>query len=148
MVVDLNPDLVFTTVDVSNGVDIEVPRGFINQFNKLKDHNIKIFGVRDNPRFKVNIPECLERNKKLDHCSFKKSDYIITPSPWDKLTPKPPNVIYHDYSKYFCTKEKFLPVIGNVIIYVDREHVTQTYMRTLVPLMRKDILNALHQVNA
>ncbi|WP_414051189.1 acyltransferase family protein [Macrococcus animalis] len=147
-IVEVNPDLVFTTVDVSNGVDKEIPRGFINQFNKLENHNIKIFGVRDNPRLKVNIPECLERNKQIDQCSFKKSDYIISPSPWDKLSDKPTNVIYHDYSDYFCTDEKCLPVIGNTIIYIDREHITQTYMRTLGPLMRQDILNALHQVNA
>lgn len=146
-IVDINPDLVFTTVDISNGKEKVVPQGFINQFNKLKEHNIQIFGVRDTPRLKINIPECINNMNEIADCSFDKKDYIITPSPWDKLENKPSNIIYHDYTKYFCTNEKCLPAIGNTIIYLDREHVTQTYMRTLGPYLRKDVLNALHKVN-
>ena len=143
-VTELNPDIVFAPVDISTGDITEVPDGFLKQFEALEKNDIAIFGVRDTPRLRVNIPECLSLNDNdMSKCSLNKDKFIISPSPWDKLDNKPSNVIYHDYSKYFCPTDKCLPAIGNVIVYIDSEHISQTYMKTLSPIIRRDIQKAL-----
>ena len=59
------------------------------------------------------------------------------------LSERPPNVNFIDMTEYFCNEASCLPVIGNVIVYVDDSHITSTYSRTLVPMLSRKLAGAL-----
>ncbi|EME51202.1 putative acyltransferase [Amycolatopsis decaplanina DSM 44594] len=48
-----------------------------------------------------------------------------------------------DFSDYFCTAEVCPPVIGNVLVYLDDNHVSGTYMSTMSAIAEKAITEAL-----
>ncbi|NKX52047.1 hypothetical protein HER39_16030 [Arthrobacter deserti] len=47
-----------------------------------------------------------------------------------------------DLSDAFCGRQVCPMVIGNVLLYADKNHVTVTYMRTLVPRLEQRLLAA------
>jgi hypothetical protein len=52
----------------------------------------------------------------------------------------PPNVQLLDIRPYFCLPEICPAVIGHVRVYMDSAHVTDMYMRTIRPLLERDLL--------
>jgi hypothetical protein len=54
----------------------------------------------------------------------------------------PSNVHVLDLSRYFCDATTCGPVVGNVMIYRDRTHITATYMRSLAPALQRALTEA------
>jgi hypothetical protein len=44
-----------------------------------------------------------------------------------------------DTSDYFCDATTCPPIIGNVIVYMDDNHISGTYMATVAPTMGAEI---------
>ena len=53
-----------------------------------------------------------------------------------------PSVLNLDFSDYFCPGDTCPAVIGNTIAYLDDNHPTATYMKTLVPIFEERFLAA------
>lgn len=127
------PDLVFAPSTLNKREVI--PQGFINQWVEL-DGYTHIFGIRDNPRMKENVPECLEREEDISACSVARDEALSKVAPWDNTPGIPDNVYFADLSDGFCDKERCYSVIGNIIVYRDDNHITASYMKTLAPLLK------------
>lgn len=141
---DADVDLVVTLADIGWPKETEVPEGFIEQFERLKERDIEVLAIRDTPYFGEDIPECISA-KGADHpdCAVN-TDYVYpSPSPWEKLENPPENVHYVDYHEYYCDEDKCRPVVGNIIGYYDHDHMTQTFAESFTPLLRKDIMKVL-----
>lgn len=135
------PSLVFTTASL-NKRD-HVPEGFASQWEKLEGIST-IFAIRDTPRMDEHVPECLARtNGDVDACSMPRDEALSRVAPWENTPKLPSNVIYADLSDYFCDDTTCYPVIGNMMIYRDQHHLTASYVKTLVPVMRPIIKKAL-----
>ena len=48
-----------------------------------------------------------------------------------------------DFSDYFCVDGTCPAVVGNVLVYRDKHHISDTYMRTLAPIFGERIEAAL-----
>ena len=133
------PDLVFTTADVGGGK--EVPKGFIEQWEKLNIHDIKILAIRDNPWFRFDVPTCVEENgRDSAECYVEREQALSSPSAWDNLNSPPENVHYIDLSDFFCEEDLCKPVIGNVLVYRDSHHITVTYSESLAPILYEELM--------
>ena len=66
---------------------------------------------------------------------------------WSQLEEKPKNTKYVDYTKYFKENGKFVPVIGNVIVYMDKGHISNSYSKTFGPRLKTDIEKYLKELN-
>ena len=138
LLLESQPDIIFTTATVFGSKNI--PDEYISVWEKLENSSI-ILAVRDNPRMKESIPTCLD-TKSVEECSVPTKDILA--SDFLKDEPNIPNhVIIADLSKYFCDEEFCKPVIGNVIVYRDKHHLTATYVKTLVKPLEEHVKKAL-----
>ena len=128
------PDFVFTNANLNN--KDYVPIGFIQQWVKL-DGYTHIFALRDNPRMDFDPPTCIEQSNDYfyEECSVARSEKLSTVLPWKNTEGIPSNVYFADLSDYFCDEMTCKPVIGNVVVFRDKHHLTATFSKTLaVPL--------------
>ncbi|MFI7121121.1 acyltransferase family protein [Amycolatopsis sp. NPDC049868] len=145
-IVTTRPDAVMTigTRDVKVGVEERVPAGYIAQWRKVDEVGIPVLAVRDNPRFGQSPSACVEsRGAESPECATPRYDLYAAEPPYETLPDLPPNVRFVDFSDYFCTAEVCPPVIGNVLVYLDDNHVSSTYMSTLSAIAEKAISEAL-----
>lgn len=143
-----NPDLVILTADIGSSSYPEVTDGYLERYNDLDKLGIEVMAIRDNPWFDVNIPECIEEHgKESSNCQIDRDKVLPEPSKWDRLDVIPPNVHYVDYTEHFCDEETCYPTKGNVIIYFDENHITNTYMKTLTPFIRQDLHDVLKKTS-
>lgn len=100
--------------------------------------------VRDNPRFGQSPSACVEsRGAEAPECATPRYDLYAAEPPYEALPDLPSNVRFLDFSDYFCTAEVCPPVIGNVLVYLDDNHVSGTYMATMSAIAEKAITEAL-----
>ncbi|MEV7554334.1 acyltransferase family protein [Amycolatopsis sp. NPDC089917] len=140
------PDAVMTigTRDVRTGVEERVPGGYVAQWRKVDEAGIPVLAVRDNPRFGQSPSACVEsRGVQAPECATPRYDLYAVEPPYETLPDLPGNVRFLDFSDYFCTADVCPPVIGNVLVYLDDNHVSGTYMSTMSGIAGKAITEAL-----
>ncbi|TDL31025.1 acyltransferase [Jeotgalibacillus sp. S-D1] len=135
------PDLVFTTANV-NSEDF-IPQAYISKWEELEGV-AEVFAVRDNPRMAEEPPLCMEE-KNLEDCSVPREGALSQNVPWENAQNVPDNVTFADMSEYFCDEETCYPVIGNVLVYRDKHHITTLYAETMAPGLEKHIVDALEK---
>lgn len=142
VILDLKPDLVFTTADAAQSE--EVPKGYVDNWEILNEHDIPVFAIRDNPRLPEDVPSCVEEyGKDAAECKIEREKTVPENGPWSKLDNPPENVHYADLSNRFCDEEYCLPVIGNVLVYTDNHHISATFSSTLAPFVREELMPVL-----
>ncbi|MFB5661509.1 acyltransferase family protein [Alteribacillus sp. HJP-4] len=134
------PDLVFTTANVN--IIANVPEGYIGQWEALEGRT-EVLAVRDNPRMAEDIPACLEDDP--EQCSIPRDKALSNAVPWENTDNIPDNASFADLSDYFCNDESCEPIIGNVLVYRDRHHITTLYSRTLAPALKEHVKEALEK---
>jgi peptidoglycan/LPS O-acetylase OafA/YrhL len=115
-------DLVITTATRPGEDGDEVPSFYVSMLEKLSSITT-VLGIRDNPGFAVDMPECYAMGGE---CGFPLSDYLSSPSPTDALDI--PHVAYVDVNDLICPDGICSPVVGNRFVFRDQSHLTTTYM--------------------
>lgn len=128
-ILNINPYAVITNSTKTSASGKEfVPESFIESWNKLDAKNINVIGIRDNPRFNYNVPDCIYKTRnllELDACSINKEDALLRKNPATEYS----NVIKNiDMSNMFCTQGKCLTDFNGKIIYRDSNHISVDYM--------------------
>ncbi|ADI00557.1 acyltransferase family protein [Salisediminibacterium selenitireducens] len=135
-----DPDMIFTTANVAGGRVVHA--GYIDQWRQL-EHETPVFAIRDNPRMPANIPLCLEEQGE-EACTPTRNSVLSDVDPWENTEePIPDHTFYADLSEYFCDDDWCYPVIGNVVVYRDEHHISDTYAKTLTEPLEEHILEAL-----
>ncbi len=134
-VMERMPDAVFTVAtrtEHSSPEEILV-EGYEEGVQGFLDTGISVVAIRDNPRFEFPMPECLE-TKGVDspECNLPRSQLLAAESPLVALKASMPEVGIMDMSDKFCTGDICPGAIGNVYIYMDLDHLTQTYLETML----------------
>ena len=111
--------------------------GFAEYWGKLEDAGIRVYPIIDTPRpgTKSYARDCVAQNPdELATCgapvseAFEANDYTLAAAGLE------PRAGVLDFSDQFCA-DGFCPaVIGNVLVYRDKHHVSDTYVRTLAPV--------------
>lgn len=127
-IIDINPYAVITN---STRVNLEkgefIPPSYADSWKVLADNKIDVIGIRDNPRFDFDVPDCLHRNRNgadADACTIERADALL---------PNDPSIEYQDIitgidmSDMFCTAEKCLTTFSGKIMYRDAEHISIEY---------------------
>ncbi|GAA4893259.1 acyltransferase family protein [Streptomonospora salina] len=141
---ELDPDAVFTTatrtnLDARSGeVGETVFDGYVRRWRALEEMGIGVVAVRDTPRLDFEAPDCLSENPRAE-CVGSASPSMADTSPLAELEGVPGNVAFLDLTDKLCRGGRCPAVIGNVLVYWDRGHITASYMRTLAPILRDRI---------
>lgn len=145
-ILEVRPDAVITmgTRDVRVGLQERTPEGYVDRWRALAAADIPVVAIRDNPRFDFEPSECVQKHG-LDawQCRRPRADLLADVPPYEKLSGIPDTVSFLDFSDYFCTDRHCPPVIGNVLVYLDDNHVTAAYLETMSPMVEERLIPAL-----
>ncbi|MHC1560684.1 acyltransferase family protein [Actinomycetospora sp. C-140] len=127
--------VVSATRDVRAGLTEQTPDGFVAGWQRLDEAGVPVLAVRDNPRFDHKPAECLEKyGRGADECAIPRAELLADDPPWTALD-VPDNVAFLDLSGELCGPVSCPPEIGNVLVYLDDNHVSASYSRTMAPVV-------------
>lgn len=140
----LRPDAVFTTSTVGQSHPETTPEGYLAQWRVLDDLGIPVLAIRDTPWHDFDVPECVEAHRPdARACGGERAAHgLDRPALVEARADIPGSVYFLDLTDYVC-EEDFCPaVVGNVLVYHDRHHLSATYARTLAPFLDSAIHKA------
>ncbi|MFF5792641.1 acyltransferase family protein [Paeniglutamicibacter sp. NPDC012692] len=130
-------DAVVTSHWAGAVLDKGAAEGFADYWGKLEDAGIKVYPIIDTPRpgTRVFARDCVVQHPDdLESCgapatsAFEANDFTLA------AAKREPRVGVLDFSDQFCVGGFCPAVIGNVLVYRDKHHISDTYMRTLAPV--------------
>lgn len=142
------PDLVIT----ANSIEREVWRGGMlsvdesveplaagmnNRWRTLNQMGIPVAVIRDTPKVDIDVPECVSSHpRNLTACAVSRSTALDDRPDTESLALEGlSQTAAIDMNRWICPAESCVPVIGNVLIWRDGQHLTATYAKTLAPLL-------------
>ncbi|MCA4132433.1 acyltransferase family protein [Arthrobacter sp. M4] len=136
-------DAVFTVASLTHveaPFETEVP-GYLEGIKPFTDAGIDVVGVRDNPRFSMNMPECVQKKgPDSPDCNAPLAESLAESSPLDDYVGKVPRLHLMDLSDLICANGTCPAVVGNVYVYKDDNHLTKTYVQTMIPMFKERLL--------
>ncbi len=144
----LRPDAVVTlaTRDVRPGRTEQTPPGFVDRWWWLADLGIPVLALRDNPRFDYSVPDCLQQSgREADMCGVDRAAVYPDVPPYALLGDVPPNVTFLDVAGALCDGPRCPAEVGNVMVYLDDNHVSATYSTSMAPLVEEQVLAAVER---
>ncbi|WP_045729636.1 acyltransferase family protein [Pseudarthrobacter chlorophenolicus] len=144
-VLEHRPDAVFTVASLTHEeapFETEVP-GYLDGIRPFADAGIEILGIRDNPRFTFNMPECVQRNgADAPECNPPVAESLVEPSPLENYRGKVDGLHLMDMSDFICARGVCPAVVGNVYVYKDDNHLSRTYAESMIPMFEQRLLAA------
>ncbi|WIM66905.1 acyltransferase family protein [Corynebacterium breve] len=134
---DIDPDLVVSNStrpggEIGQGPDI-VPVGYTNFWNVLNEHQIPFLGLRDNPWFfdPEGLPRdpnhCMIEFDDMEECSMPLEKVYAPQDPAAPILAEMPLATSVDTVDWFCTDGLCPPVIGNIYVYRDTNHLSNAF---------------------
>jgi peptidoglycan/LPS O-acetylase OafA/YrhL len=151
-IADLQPDAVVTLAsrDVRLGLTEQTPPGFVARWQQLAQLGIPVLAIRDNPRFDRSMPDCVQSSwvqrpggEDAPPCGVDRAAVYAAEPPWTHVPDVPANVRFLDIADRVCGPAFCQAVIGNVLVYLDDNHLTASYSTSMAPLVEGDVLAAL-----
>nr|WP_245932225.1 acyltransferase family protein [Arthrobacter psychrochitiniphilus] len=138
-VLKLKPDAVFTisTDAVPDSPDESLIPGYEAAVQRFAGAGIDVIGVRDNPRFSDSKSACVAKSGP-DACAFKQADHLAATDPAASLNSiNGAHMI--DLTDQYCKDGNCPAVLGNVLVYLDDNHLTWDFARTMAPALGERI---------
>lgn len=144
-VMEHKPDAVFTVASLTHKeapFETEVP-GYLDGIKQFADAGMDVVGIRDNPRFSINMPECVQKHgAEAPQCNPPLGESLAASSPLDAYKGKVKGLHLMDMSDFICAGGICPAVVGNVYVYKDDNHLTKTYVQSMIPMFEKRLLAA------
>ncbi|WP_245802266.1 acyltransferase family protein [Corynebacterium pacaense] len=134
-------------LEKGRGID-EVPESYVTLWDFLENRNIPFLGLRDNPWFILEdgngwlVSQCMAEEGDPGACSIDRDNFYAPVDPAHRELSARANMIVVDTSDWFCPGTICPPVIGNVYVYRDGNHISDDYALSLSPF----IWNSLRQL--
>jgi peptidoglycan/LPS O-acetylase OafA/YrhL len=137
----LKPDVVFTISTRGAGGREIVPQGYVRSWEALVAAGIRVVALRDNPNYLFDVATCIEiHGPGAPHCTQRRAQLEVAErDPTSFLAEPPPGVGFIDLTDAFCDAHNCYPIIGNVLVYRQHNHLTATYVRSLVDRLRQEM---------
>lgn len=136
------PDYLFITStrpkEDGDGPGDYTPFWYVDLWETLSGYGIDIIGIRDNPWLKEDgigytAAECLASGGNATSCGVSRADSLDPIDPAIAASAHLPSVQLLDLTDSFCRRDVCRVVEGNVLVYRDDDHLTNSYVRTLAP---------------
>jgi len=138
---DADVDLIISHVTAADASKDSIHQQMVDQMQFVKDeYGIDGLALRDNPRYDFNVLEALETTSIADTTKQMNTQPNQTDEAYWKQFEKTNQSLYKlDLTRYFHVKGEYRPVIGNVVIYRDNSHMTNTYAESFAPMFKKKL---------
>src|SRR5699024_2600268 len=138
---DSDVDLVISHATASNTNDNSIQQQMIDQLQFVHDeYGIEALALRDNPRYSFNVLESLEtagyeKTKKKMNADNNQQDESF----WQMLLNKNTTLHTLDLTEYYKDNGEFSPEIGNIRIYRDERHMTNTLSENFRHMFKEEL---------
>ena len=132
--------LLMTTVTDPASNNETVPEGMDAAIRQFTDAGINVIALRDNPRSTQNMYDCAQLNERNpQECSSRVEDKMAAVNPSQEIIDSNPRVFGVDLTDYYCPDGQCQALIGNIYMYLDDNHISKSYGKTLAPMMRQQL---------
>jgi peptidoglycan/LPS O-acetylase OafA/YrhL len=112
-------------------------------WSSLVAKGIPVLAIKDSPMPVPKVIRCLEI-KTLKECSPRRSEaFLFDPQVQASKRSGSDLVRLVEFDDIYCNSSVCFPVIGNVVVYRDENHLTSTFTRTLARFLKPHIEEAL-----
>lgn len=115
--------------------------GLAEAWSGLRAAKVPFAVLADTPRPGINVPECVSANPdKLSKCAVDKAtaDQNGLPDQQQAATALG-NVPIVNLNSMICPESKCAPIVGEVLVYRDTNHLTATYSESLATALNKGL---------
>jgi hypothetical protein len=139
-IIAMRPDAVFTlgTNTAVGQLETLYPPSILG-WQRLIDEDIAVLAIRDIPRYETSRPECVEAARNPADCAAQRDFVLLNANPLTQLPELPKTVAALDMTPQICPDDTCVPIVGNVLLYWDDDHLTRTYVRTLAPALLDEL---------
>lgn len=138
---DADIDLVVSQVTASDALRDFTNQSMLDRLQYVKEEfGMEILALRDVPRYSFNVLESLEtrgeeKTIKLMNSENNQKDEEF----WNKLEKENTSMYKIDLTDYFKVDGKFIPIKGDVVVYRDHKHITNTFAESFAPIFKEKI---------
>ncbi|WP_051640245.1 acyltransferase family protein [Cellulomonas sp. URHE0023] len=136
---------VFTSALAGTEYRGDAEQGFLDAWSRFAGPDTRVIAIRDDPDPTAGgvdaTPVCVAESG-ADSCATPQSRSLL-PDPLVAAAERFPGAGVVDLTPYFCQDGTCPAVIGDVLVYHLAQHVTQTYMTTLEPMLDESIASAI-----
>jgi peptidoglycan/LPS O-acetylase OafA/YrhL len=149
----VQPDVVITTsfADMTtmahpkagSAARADVGAGEAAYWSQLEAHGIPVIGIRETPAMtSIDVPACVAKYGPAgSKCTLSRAKAVDADPPTSyaakALGGKVPVI---DMNSLICGPARCSPVVGNILVYMDSHHLTQSYGTTLAPFLEQRLL--------
>lgn len=139
------PDYVFliATRTVKDSTEEQLVPGVVELAQTLTEKGIQVIGLTDNLRSAQDLYECSQEaaasNGRWGGCLLPEEEYFAQEeiiAPLEAI----PGVYVVDMRDAYCVGGVCPTTIGNIFVYIDKNHVSVPYSRTVAPFFSERVL--------
>ncbi len=156
LVTTIRPNVVITTdypsllstpdhsVNASPAAMAEIGAGMAQYWTQLEAAGISVTPIKESPDLVEQVPTCVDQHPNdLAQCDVPASTAILPDSPvTDAAKLMNGKVTVVNANSLICGPRVCAPVVGNVLVYGDRHHLTGPYSKSTAPFLEPLLLRA------
>ncbi|AXL11751.1 acyltransferase [Microbacterium foliorum] len=136
----ISPDAVYLVVTRADAQEPErLLHGIEEAVGELRAADIPVIGVRDNPRFDFDMYECAIDESR--GCEVPRELVLAEENPTSVFADAVTTV---DFTPWLCPWDVCQAAIGNIAVYIDDNHLSRSYARTLSPFLERILADSGH----
>ena len=131
--------------EVPDGVETgDIDEGYADVWTQIQDAGVGLTAILDTPRLQFDVPECVAVNQdNLTECTEERGDALDASAYYDmKGAAESSGTDTVDLTDKFCSSESCSPVIGDVLVWRDKHHMTATYAESLTDSLEEELQHA------
>ncbi|WP_150308243.1 acyltransferase family protein [Planctomonas psychrotolerans] len=115
--------------------------GLAEAWQRLEDVGVPVVALVDTPFVGVNVPDCVAVNETtLTACAVDRSVALDRQGDAERMAAaRVGSVPLLDLNHLICPASRCAPIIGDVLVYRDDNHMTATYAETLHPALYAEL---------
>lgn len=133
------------SAEIANASDnvAAMSQAFQRSWGEITMRKIPMVVIRDSPEPGLHIPDCVAKNtEKLTACAVPRSRAVDDRGLAQLAAATAlSGVTAIDMNDYICPADMCAPVIGNVLVYRDSNHLTATYVQSLEDRLAPSLRN-------
>jgi hypothetical protein len=120
-----------------------IGEGMTTYWQQMTDLGVHVVALRETPEMGVNVPDCISTpGATLVDCDRARAKAVKDDAPTVVATRAMEGAVpLVDLTDLICSPETCSPVVGGVLVYRDKHHLTKTYVMSLAPYLARDLLS-------
>ncbi len=155
LVTKIRPDVVVTSALAGRGTVshptpgpqayADAAAGMAQYWRQLEASKISVVAIRETPTIYTLVPGyCVSQHGPSSSACDEPTSQAVLPDPPTELAAQQlgGTVKDIDMNSFICGPTECAPVVGNVMVYLDSDHLTNSYAETLAPFLLPRLLRS------